>query len=125
DDDDSDSQEEDRPRPHPLRRDNHQVAMLLDAPLEPPPMGVFQARRAVQHPQPTRSKRRSSFTIVRPSLLGGQGPERSSLLLNASQAIRNVQAEQRSEYFAEYLFEHMTSQNYPNGAGLPHHWGQF
>ncbi|KAH8349471.1 hypothetical protein KR067_011587, partial [Drosophila pandora] len=26
---------------HPLRRDNRHVAMLLDAPLEPPPMGLL------------------------------------------------------------------------------------
>nr|B3LVF9.2 RecName: Full=Male-specific protein scotti [Drosophila ananassae] len=112
---------------HPLRRDNRHVAMLLDAPLEPPPMGLFEGARAggVAHPRPpARSKKRSFFTIVRPTVLRNQRPELCPLFLNASRAIGEVREEQRGEFFAEYLFENMTSENYPNGVGLPHHWGQ-
>lgn len=113
---------------HPLRRDNRHVSMLLDAPLEPPPMGLFEGARGgvVAHPRlPTRSKKRSFLTMVRPTVLRNQRPELCSLYLNASRAMREVRKEQRCEFFAEFLLENMTSENYPNGVGLPHHWGEF
>ncbi|XP_017099720.2 male-specific protein scotti [Drosophila bipectinata] len=124
---DSDSQEQEplelhHQAHHALRRDTRRVAMLLDAPLEPPPVGPFQAAQ----PRPAaRSKKRSFLTIVRPTVLRNRRPEVCSLFLNASRAMHDVREEQRAEFFAEYLFENMTSENYPNGAGLPHHWGEF
>ncbi|KAH8383824.1 hypothetical protein KR009_010661, partial [Drosophila setifemur] len=131
---DSDSQEEElhhrnQLQNHPLRRGNQQVAILLDAPQEPP-MAAFQgggdvAQRHLEAGQTRPSRKRSFFTMVKPSIERIQQRQMCSLLLDATRAVREVREEQRGEYFAEYLFEHMTSENYPNGVGLPHHWGQF
>lgn len=110
--------------PHELRQ-NHR--RMPNAPLDP---GVLQVQGYAAHPRPLRPrKKRSFFTMNKKTSLldDDQYPsETSTLLANAKRAaMLAASEEQRSEYFANYLVENMTSQNYPNGVGLPHRWGQF
>ncbi|EDV48880.1 male-specific protein scotti [Drosophila erecta] len=103
---------------------NRQMAILLDAPQEPP-MAVFPARGGLNGP-PRLRKKRSFYTMVKPSPpCESQEPEMCLLLASVTRAMRQVREDQRGEYFANYLVENMTSQNYPNGVGLPQHWGEF
>ncbi|KAH8310819.1 hypothetical protein KR044_003094 [Drosophila immigrans] len=102
-----------------MRRQNPQVAMLLDAPHEPP-IELHHVLEPVNVPQRPR-KKRSFWTISKPFPMQ---PERCAPIVNGWRAVQLVQPERRSEYFANYLLEHLSSKNYPNGQGLPHHWGQ-
>ncbi|XP_052834772.1 male-specific protein scotti [Drosophila gunungcola] len=126
-DGDSDSLD-DAEQQHQFRRDNRQMDMLLDTPHEPP-VAAFPVRggRPVAADGPPRwRKMRSFYTNAKPSpLLRTQQPEMCLLMANVTRAMREVQEDQRGEYFANYLVENMTSQNYPNGEGLPQRWGQF
>ncbi|KAH8351235.1 hypothetical protein KR084_012196 [Drosophila pseudotakahashii] len=109
---------------HQLRGINREMAILLDAPNEPP-MDVFPARGRPDE-QPRLRKKRSFYTLVKPSPSSqSQEPEMSPLMANVTRAMHQVPEEHRDEYFANYLVENMTSQNYPNGVGLPQRWGQF
>ncbi|XP_016969343.1 male-specific protein scotti [Drosophila rhopaloa] len=126
-DDDSDSLDEAGQQLR-FRRNNRQMALLLDAPHEPP-LAAFPARggRYLAADGPPRlRKMRSFYTMAKPSsMLHSQRPEICLLMANVTRAMREVQEDQRGEYFANYLVENMTSQNYPNGVGLPQRWGQF
>lgn len=105
-----------------MRLENPQVAMLLDAPHEPP-IELHHMLEPVNVPQRPR-KKRSFWTISKPF---PASTERCALIASGWRAasLQCVQPEQRSEYFANYLFEHLNSHNFPNGQGLPHCWGQF
>ncbi|KAH8247494.1 hypothetical protein KR038_005238 [Drosophila bunnanda] len=111
--------------PHELRRNQRRI---YNAPLDPALIQVVQGHDGLQRPLRPR-KMRSIFTMARrASLLDDlYPPETAALLVNAKRAAMQAVGgeEQRSEYFANYLAEHMTSQNYPNGMGLPDRWGQF
>jgi len=110
---------------HPFRGMNRQMAILLDAPQEPPLANWFPAREGPDEP-PRLRKKRSFYTIVKPSSSSqSQEPEQCLLMANVTRAMRHVREEHREKYFANYLVENMTSQNYPNGVGLPQRWGQF
>ncbi|KAH8402566.1 hypothetical protein KR215_001177 [Drosophila sulfurigaster] len=103
-----------------MRQENPQVAMLLDAPHEPP-IELHHMLETVNVPQRPR-KKRSFWTICKPFPMQ---PERCAPIVNGWRAVQLVPHEQRSDYFANYLLEHLNSSNYPNGQGLPpHHWGQ-
>lgn len=105
-----------------MRLENPQVAMLLDAPHEPP-IELHHMLEPVNVPQRPR-KKRSFWTISKPF---PASTERCALIASGWRAasLQCAQPEQRSEYFANYLFEHLNSHNFPNGQGLPHRWGQF
>ncbi|XP_030573690.1 male-specific protein scotti [Drosophila novamexicana] len=103
-----------------MRLENPQVAMLLDAPHEPP-IELHHMLEPVNVPQRPR-KKRSFLTISKPFHVQ---PERCALISNGWRAVQCVQPDKRGEYFANYLIKHMTSRNYPNGEGLPNRWGQF
>ncbi|KAH8246871.1 hypothetical protein KR032_002517 [Drosophila birchii] len=110
--------------PHELRRNQRRI---YNAPLDPALIQVVQGYDALARPLRPR-KKRSIFTMARKTSLRDDlyPSETSTLFLNAKRAaMQAVSEEQRSEYFANYLAEHMTSQNYPNGVGLPDRWGQF
>ncbi|XP_016949839.1 male-specific protein scotti [Drosophila biarmipes] len=110
---------------HPFRGNNRDMAILLDAPQEPPMANWFPARERPDE-QPRLRKKRSFYTMVKPSSSSpSQEPEQCLLMANVTRAMHQVREEQRGEYFANYLVENMTSQNYPNGVGLPQRWGQF
>ncbi|EDV91508.1 male-specific protein scotti [Drosophila grimshawi] len=99
---------------------NRQMAILLDAPPEPP-IVLHQLPQPVNVPQRLR-KKRCFWTITKHF---HAQPERCALLSNAWQAVQYVQPAQRSEHFANYMYKHMNSRNYPNGEGLPNRWGHF
>lgn len=114
-----------------MRLENAQVAMLLDAPHEPPielhqhqlqqlqhPLNMLDPMNGPQRPR----KKRSFWTISKPF---PASTERCALIASGLRAVQCAQPEQRSEYFANYLFEHLNSDNFPNGEGLPNRWGQF
>ncbi|EDW42192.1 male-specific protein scotti [Drosophila sechellia] len=102
---------------------NRQMDILLDAPQEPP-LGVFPAQGGPNGP-PRLRKKRSFYTMTKPTPpCQSQEPEMCLLMASVTRAMRHVREDQRGEYFANYLVENMTSQNYPNGVGLPQHWGQ-
>lgn len=103
-----------------MRLENPQVAMLLDAPHEPP-IELHHMLEPVNVPQRPR-KKRSFWTISKPFPMQ---PERCALIANGWRSVQYVQPEHRSEYFANYLLEHLNSKNYPDGEGLPNRWGQF
>ncbi|KAH8340534.1 hypothetical protein KR059_000714 [Drosophila kikkawai] len=110
--------------PHQLRRNHRRI---YNAPRDPALIQVVQGYNALPRPLRPR-KKRSTFTMARKATLLDDlyPPEMSALLNNAKRAaMQAVSQEQRSEYFANYLAEHLTSQNYPNGVGLPDRWGQF
>ncbi|XP_043655007.1 male-specific protein scotti [Drosophila teissieri] len=119
-----DGQQQQQQQQQQLLGVNRQMDILLDAPQEPP-MAVFPARGGPNGP-PRLRKKRSFYTMVKPTP-PGQSPESEMCRLMASvtRAMRQVREDQRGEYFANYLVENMTSQNYPNGVGLPQHWGEF
>ncbi|XP_017046764.1 male-specific protein scotti [Drosophila ficusphila] len=111
-----------------LRMNNRQMAMLLDAPHEPPVLAFpgWEGRYPAADGPPRLRKKRSFYTMVKASpMLQVQRPEMCLLMANVTRAMRQVRKDQRGEYFANYLVENMTSQNYPNGVGLPQRWGQF
>lgn len=111
-----------------MRLENAQVAMLLDAPHEPPielhqhqlqhPPNMLEPMNVPQRPR----KKRSFWTMTKPF---PASTERCALIASGLRAVQCAQPEQRSEYFANYLFEHLNSDNFPNGEGLPNRWGQF
>jgi len=103
-----------------MRLENPQVAMLLDAPHEPP-IELHHMVEPVNEPQRPR-KKRSFWTISKPF---STQPERCALIGNAWRAVQHAHPEERSQHFADYLIEHFNSKNYPNGEGLPNRWGQF
>lgn len=104
-----------------MRLENPQVAMLLDAPHEPP-IELHHILEPVNVPQRPR-KKRSFWTISKPF---PASTVRCALIASGWRAsVQCAQPEQRSEYFANYLFEHLNSHNFPNGQGLPNRWGQF
>lgn len=114
-----------------MRLENAQVAMLLDAPQEPPIELHQHQLQQLQHPPnmlepmnvPQRPRKKRSFwTISKPF---PASTERCALIASGLRAVQCAQPEQRSEYFANYLFEHLNSDNFPNGEGLPNRWGQF
>ncbi|KAH8361127.1 male-specific protein scotti [Drosophila serrata] len=111
--------------PHELRRIQRRIH---NAPLGPAVVQVVQGYDGQERPLRRPRKMRSIFTMARKTTLLADlyPPETATLLINAKRvAMQSVGEEQRSEYFANYLAEHMTSQNYPNGVGLPDRWGQF
>ncbi|XP_068152550.1 male-specific protein scotti [Drosophila tropicalis] len=116
--DDDDDSESDGLRV--MRLNNPQVAMLLDAPHEPP-FNLHHMLGPVAMPARPR-KKRSFLTVARPFHIQ---PEMCALVANGWQAMQHLQPEMRREYFANYMYENMNSKNYPNGEGLPKHWGQF
>ncbi|XP_022211035.1 male-specific protein scotti [Drosophila obscura] len=101
-----------------LRRRHPQLAMLLDAPNEPP--RHLEPLPAPAPPMPR--KKRSFLTTSQPFRIQTNVSE---LQRNAWQALQDVPPEQRRDRYVKYMLEHMNSQNYPNGEGLPHRWGQF
>ncbi|KAH8294213.1 hypothetical protein KR054_009434 [Drosophila jambulina] len=111
--------------PHELRLRNQR--QIYNVPRDPAVIQVVQGYNGLPRPLRPR-KKRSIFTMTRKTLHHDDlyPSEMSALLINAKRAaMQAVSEEHQSEYFANYVAEHMTSQNYPNGVGLPDRWGQF
>ncbi|XP_039495137.1 male-specific protein scotti [Drosophila santomea] len=124
-DDSDDTLEDGQQQQQQLLGVNRQMDILLDAPQEPP-MAVFPARGGPNGGPPRLRKKRSFYTMVKPTPpCQSREPEMCRLMASVTRAMRQVREDQRGEYFANYLVENMTSQNYPNGVGLPQHWGEF
>ncbi|XP_001358963.3 male-specific protein scotti [Drosophila pseudoobscura] len=101
-------------QPHP------DLGWILDAPNEPPRNRNPLLYLVTAPPRPR--KKRSFMTTSKPFRIQTNV---SDLQYNAWQAIQDAPPEKRCEYYVKYMDEHMNSQNYPNGVGLPHRWGQF
>ncbi|XP_017076673.2 male-specific protein scotti [Drosophila eugracilis] len=120
----NDSEFLDHGQPHQFQRIDRERAIHIDAPHEPPII-VLPAEEGPNGPTRLR-KKRSFYTMIKPSPISqSHEPEMCLLMANVTRAMYHVREDRRGEFFANYMVENMTSQNYPNGVGLPQHWGQF
>ncbi|XP_030379288.1 male-specific protein scotti-like [Scaptodrosophila lebanonensis] len=118
---DSDEDDADSDDIQVIRLNNPQMAILLDAPHEPPlaPMQLL-APNEEQPLQPL--KKRNFYTM---SSANQAESEMCGLMQNVMRAMKEARPENPREFFANYMMENLNSNNYPKGEGLPDRWGHF